>query len=294
MRWFERPFPGSERNQHWFMLRSERQLEQFAQEPWAAFRARAFLADRIPSDVDLDSVKALCIEDQFHLETQCADVPACVHWFRSLEYLRLPKKYIPQLRQDSIPDSVRVLETVGDGLARFPEGISVPNVVRLVGGYVALQFTPKTFPRLKHLDLRLDSRRTMLAVLSELSQLQTLSIGPNRDGEVFGAVGAKALAVLNLAGGAIETLAGIERLRSLRAVGLRSLDKLKDISSLARLPKLQDVMITWCARLAAFDPLLQLASLEYLDIFGCKSFRSEEYALALAERNLKGLSLPAG
>jgi hypothetical protein len=294
MRWFERPFPGSDRKQHWFMLRTERQLEQFGQEPWAALRARAFLADRIPPDIDPGSVKALCIEDHFHLDTQCADVPASVHRFRSLEFLRLPKRYIPQLRQDSIPDTVRVLDTIGDGPATFPEGITLPNVVRLIGGNAALKFTPKTFPCLSHLELRLDGKRTMLGVLRDLSQLQTLSIGPNRDTEIFGAVGAKALTVLNLAGGAIETLAGIERLRSLRAVGLRSLDKLKDIGALARLPKLKGVMITWCAKLSAFDPLLQLASLEYLDIFGCKGFRAEEYGPALADKNLRELRLPPG
>src|SRR6516165_2024877 len=117
----------------------------------------------------------------------------------------------------------------------------------------------------------------MFPVLRDLSRLHSLSIGPNRDPEIFEAVGAKALAVLNLAGGAIDSLAGIERLRSLSAVGLRSLDKLKDISALPKLPKLKDVMITWCGKLSAFDPLLRLAALKYLDIFGCKSFRLDKY-----------------
>lgn len=274
------------------MLRTERQLDPFRQEPWTAFRARAFLADRIPRDIDPGSVKALCIEDEFHRDGRFDDVPDCVHRFRALEYLRVPKSYVAHLRQDSIPDTVRVLETIGDGPAAFPEGISLPQVVRLVSGNAALKFTANTFPRLRHLDLRLDGKRTMLPVLRELSHLQTLGIGPNKDAQIFGAIGAQGLATLNLAGGALTTLAGIERLRFLSAVGLRSLDKLTDIEALTRLPRLKDVVLTWCAGLSAFDPLLRLAALEYLDIFGCKRFRSEEYRAALAGRNLRELNLP--
>ena len=291
MRWFERPFPGSDRDQHWYMLRTEHQLEQFTEQR-AESQARAFLEDRIPKRIDPGSVKALCVEDHFHVGTRYKDVPNCIHRFRSLEYLRIPTRYVPHLREDSIPSSVRVLETIGDCPATFPEGISLPNVVRLEAPTAPLKFTAVTFPNLRHLELRFDGKRSMFPVLRDLSRLHSLSIGPNRDPEIFEAVGAKALAVLNLAGGAIDSLAGIERLRSLSAVGLRSLDKLKDISALPKLPKLKDVMITWCGKLSAFDPLLRLAALKYLDIFGCKSFRLDKYQAALAGRNLRKLSLP--
>jgi hypothetical protein len=250
------------------------------------------LIDRFPDDLDPDTVKALCIEDQYQYETKCTDIPDCIHQFRSLQYLRVPNRYIPHLRPDSIPQTVRVLATDGAGAVTFPREISLPNVVRLDDGYAPLRFTPQTFPGLKHIHLQLDAKRTMLPVVRELTKLQTLSIGPNRDGEVFAWVGAKELTVLNLASGTLETLAGIERLRDLTAVGLRSLYRLKNIGALTRLPSLNDVMLTWCANLIAFDPLLRIASLKYLDIFGCKGYRADRYGAALAARKLKGLPLP--
>jgi hypothetical protein len=275
------------------MLRTRRQLEAVTQTTSHGLHNRCFLAPEIPPTIDRARVKGLCIEgDGGFEESRFTDIPDTVHSFPHLEYLRLPKRYVPELRPQAFPSRVRVLEIVGDGAIGFPEEITFPHVQRLTTDRVALRFGPQTFPRLKHLQFLLDSRRSMLAVLPELKLLQTLSIGPNRDGEIFRAVGASALRALNLAGGTMRALGGIERLESLTAIGLRSLDKLEDIDALTQLPKLNDVMITWCAKLSDYRPLLRLSALDYLDVFGCKNFDVAHYGPKLQTLRLKGLSLP--
>lgn len=274
------------------MLRTVQQLEHFNQEPWIAGQAHAFLAEKIPPDINFRAVKALCLEDVFYRETNFTDIPESLHLFSNLEYLRLPKKYIPQLRQGDIPDSVRVLEIIGEGTVTFPGKLAFPQVERLAGIPTALKFTRYNFPHLRHLTLRLDSRRTMLPVLAQLDRLETLGISPNHDGAVFEALAGTHLTVLALGSGQIRTLDGLERLQSLVAVRVTNMDKLENIESLVKLPGLAEVEISWCANLSNYEALLALPALEHLSIFGCKKFDPNKYEAKLKSLPLKTLSYP--
>ncbi len=284
--------PGSDRHQHWFMLRTRQQLEHFNEVPWISKQSRAFLADKVPSNINYTAVKALCIEDAFAHETDFIDIPPSIHLFPSLEYLRLPKKYVPHLQQGEIPASVRVLEIMGKGTVTFLDKLSFPQIEWLKGLPTALKFAKDTFPHLRHLTLRLDSHRTMLPVLAELDQLETLGIGPNHDGAVFAAIGEDRLTTLALGSGKIQTLDGIERLQSLVAVSLTNMDKLENIDGLARLSKLSEVNITWCANLSNYDPLLRISTLQHVEIFSCKKFDMLNYGPKLQSLPLKTMRMP--
>lgn len=280
------------RNQHWFMLRTEQQLENFNQEPWVEVRPRTFLAGKIPLELDLATIRALCLEDVFAGQTDFTDIPGSLHLFPGLEYLSLPKKYVPQLQPGDIPESVRVLEIIGEGPATFPGVVSLPQIEQLAGLPTALKFTKYTFPRLRHLTLRLDRQRGMLSVIADMDQLETLGISPNRDGAVFEAVEKLKLVALYLGSGAIQTLDGIERLQSLRTVRLTNMDKLTNIEGLARLSNLTEITISWCANLVDYEALLEIPTLEYLEIFGCKKFDSRSYGPRLQSLSLKTLRHP--
>jgi hypothetical protein len=280
------------RDQHFFMLRSEQQLAHFSQQPWVSLRRRAFLADAVPAHIAPTAVKALCIEDVFAHETDAVDIPSSLHRFPRLAYLRLPKKYVSSLRQGDIPSSVQVLEIIDTGAATFPAHISLPQVRQLAGIPTVLKFTPHTFPQLRHLVLRLDRQRTMLARLADFDSLETLAMTPNHDNAVFAAVSPARLTALTLGGGSLKTLNGIERLQQLVSVGLSGMNSLETIEALLKLPKLAEVSIAYCANLAQYDALLQIATLERLTIFGCKRFERNLYRPRLEELHLKMLSLP--
>lgn len=275
------------------MLRSDRQLAHFGEEPWISLQARAFHADIVPASINPSAVIALCLEDVFGYETDYVDIPPSLDHFPNLAYLRLPKKYIPALRPGDIPNSVRVLEVIDPGSATFPANIRLPGVKQLEGIPTALKFTSNNFPHLRHLTLRFDRQRTMLPRLAKFDSLESLAISPNHDGAIFAALSPTCLTALVVGGGALQRLDGIERLQNLVQVGVNRMDKLESIEALARLPIVQEITIQYCAILAHYDALLHIPALEELAIIGCKRFDSAQYRSLFEALDLKKLTLLA-
>lgn len=90
--WFQQAYPGSDREQHWFIVRTQEQFDQLQQPPWDSFRSRVLFADRLPPGHQHPDIQAITLEDHLAPDpAQPRQLPAGFHQWPQVSYLRIPQ-----------------------------------------------------------------------------------------------------------------------------------------------------------------------------------------------------------
>jgi hypothetical protein len=196
-------------------------------------------------------------------------IPKVVRKCPSLEFLGVPIHLGQGVTPRTTPPSLRTLEFQREGKLRIDKAHVFPEVERVLAFQGWLNFSSKSFPRLRHLHTRLDRKARIVDILPEFPELDSLGLRPVR-AETLDALGKlEGIRHLGLTSGHIESLDGIERCRQLESIWLRELPLLSDLSPLASLPQLDEVIVHRCPRLGVVEALLSVTSLRRLDMRNC-------------------------
>jgi hypothetical protein len=200
----------------------------------------------------------------------------------NLESLGIPVRFAKTLSPDQLPPQLRRLAFDSDGKTRgvLPADRVFPGIEDLNGDNAVLDFAKRSFPNLRVLASRLDPKRSLLDVIAEYPRLDILEIGPIKEETAIGRIAGCSIDFLNLEGGSLPSLAGLERLEGLRCLRLKQLDKLEDIRALESCPSLERLEIHSCARLRDYASLLKIPTLQSLFLF--RNLKLDKAACAAA------------
>lgn len=227
--------------------------------------------DALPVGRAPSSIIALRLSDPSQVSTS---LPMLLPTLDNLKYLEVPAHLIPKLTPEILPPALLTLHVGGYApTVTIPEGLVFPQATRAFSLTDSpFFFRAETFPKIKRLALTLDRRRKMLPVVAQLHGLERLGIGPVTDTGILATLtGLRNLTYLNITNGNASTLDGIEQLPQLRSVSFTRLQKLADISALAKLPLLEEVWFLYCAKIDV-PALLQIKSLKRVHVEGRTGF----------------------
>jgi hypothetical protein len=204
----------------------------------------------------------------------------------NLRSLEVPVRFAASLSPEQLPSSLQRLSFDGDGKTRglLPKDRVFAGIRVVDSDNTDLHFEKKSFPDLRELTSRLDRKGSLLDVIASYPSLDSLEIRPVKDTTTLHRLEPCSIERLVLIAGSLPTLEGIQHLRGLRCLALRSLDKLLDISALEMCSSLELLHIQSCARLTDYHPLLKAPALKSLWLHGNRRLDAKACATAFASR----------
>lgn len=285
-----RDYPGSRRDEQWIgFVTANQQRMMIDRWPGSPFARQSFVFNT-PGEQAAIGVRSLVVEDVFYKEYEGSrSLPEVLPRLRHLEYLALPIPYIKDLERDAIPASVRVLAAIGKGSARFQKGLQLPHVTQLLAWEAQVDFDEGAFPSLVRLAARTSTERSW-KLLAKL-QLGGLDCGPIGSSAAFHHLRGEGLTHLNVHGGSIESLEGLQRLEQLRYLRLKNLPRLRDISALRHLPALVELDILYCSAIEQPEVLAEIPPLRRLLLVRCRGLTAESLSPLFGDRTLEQLRI---
>ncbi len=173
----------------------------------------------------------------------------------------MPLMLARTLSRKDTPSSVRTLSfDESPGLApsaHIPADVVLPKVDTVQCYDGVLSFERASFPNLRSVAIELGPRSKMPEVLASYTKLGFVHLGKIHDEAALAFLEPFEVETLSITSGALKSLRGLERLRSLKRVYVKNLPKLADISSITALPKLTSITIQYCGALRDLKPLLR-------------------------------------
>ena len=253
----------------------------YMSDPAEAASTRSFLAARdpdagaklfrwgtIPRKVDTTRVLKLCIEH----EDESVDVlPDVIRTLPNLLWLDMPRRFVPKLKQDAVPPTVRTISLTGGGNVTLPKSLVLPGLQRLIGGRVAvLRFARHQVPDVTELSVKFDPGGSVLREVVGMEKLVSLAAVPISNRGILEAVARLPLRFLKASRGHLDTVEPLRDCPTLTDLWLEDLTGLTSIASLADLPRLRELSVTYCSKLQLDRSLLRLPALRRLMFFACK------------------------
>ena len=223
----------------------------------------------IPDQLDPTRVLKLCID---HDDASVDDLPEAIRRLPNLLWLNIPRRFVAKLAEASIPPTVHTLGLTGGGKATLPKSLVLPDLRRLMAGRdETVKFSLLQLPNVEELSLKLDPGGSLLREVVGMEKLVALAALPFSNGGILEAVAGLPLRYLKAKSGesrhgrALALACG-----SLTDLWLEDLNKLTSIASLAELPRLRELSVTYCGNLRLDRSLLRFPALRRLFFFACK------------------------
>jgi hypothetical protein len=199
--------------------------------------------------------------------------------FPAIEYLSVPGALVHTLESAMVPKTVRVLHVSSDESTKYAlhPKLELPQLDYLAG-FTKLAFRAAQVPNLTKIEVKLASAK-MPAELATLP-LRALGVGPVASADTLAPFAKLALTALSLRRGNAASLAGVELFPKLEEVWVKGMDKLRDVSALAKLRAMRAVTIEWCTKLSKVDALGDLPKLVSVNFWASKMPRAKWRALA--------------
>ncbi len=225
-----------------------------------------FLWGALPRGVTAVKVKRLSFFDSMGSKKELPDNFA---EFRSLVCLTIPLHLVPKLPA-TLPDSLRTLIVLSGGTsaAALPKALMLPQVERLFADDIKLGFAPEQVPNIRSLRVKVSSAKE-LAMVSALSKLEGLQIGPVPDAKFWKLLAKLPLRRLFVMRGGLTNLKGVEVLTNLEKLTIKGMNGLVDVSAIKGLKKLSDVSFDFCANLGDVRFMAAMKALKLITFWGC-------------------------
>lgn len=250
---------------------------------------RSFQADDVLTNCPQKIKTASCLT--FRGKT-ILNIPAWLHQCSFLEYLAIPLHLGNQLNADSLPQKLKTIEFIGEGIISLPCEIIHNGIERIIAWNATVLFDPQNFQSLHHFHMMLDRKRRPLSELINSDvKLNTLTVCPFLSVQEIEPLCNVGIQYLRLVSGKASSLDGLEYYKELTDIHLHDLSKLERIQPLTKLLALNDLSIGYCNKIKDLDVLLEIKTLRKLSFYGCNKLPIKDNAAAFRKMKLQELDL---